>query len=70
MARVLAAGTGIADAENLGGKIGWGGRIRKLTGANQKPSKTAILQCFQRRRLVRRYAPLSRLKPYYAPNTD
>jgi len=26
----------------LGRKFGWGGRIRKLTGANRKPSKTVI----------------------------
>ena len=51
-------------------EFGWGGRIRKLTGANQKTSKTGIPQCFQRRRRLRRYAPLSHLKPYYAPNTD
>jgi hypothetical protein len=34
------------------GKIGWGGRIRKLTGANQKPSKTVVFQCFQQFRLA------------------
>jgi hypothetical protein len=29
------------------GKIGWGGRIRKLTPARAKPSKTEAIQGFQ-----------------------
>src|SRR6267378_107272 len=31
----------------LGGKSGWGGRIRKLTAAPAKPSKIGPIQCFQ-----------------------